>query len=140
MMEARQMRWAIFVVGLVLSASTSAAPNPRAEGKQCFHEGSSVRLNGTVVRRRFYGPPNYGETPRLDRPETVSVLKLTRPILPCDLPDFDNVKGDNGAPVRAVQIESATGQRAPSHAHTLVGTIRHSAIGPEFLDYVLAVP
>ena len=133
------MGLAIIIAGLMLAGPTPLAPNPAAKGKQCFHEGATVRLKGTVVRRRFYGPPNYGETPKTDRLVTVAVFKLDHPILPCDMPDFDNLKGDNGALVSAVQISSNTGRPTPSHPRALVGTIRHSAIGPEFLDYVVDV-
>jgi len=99
-----------------------------------------MRLKGIVTQRRFYGPPNYGETPKTDHLVTVPIFKLDKAIVPCDLPDFDNGKRDNGAPVRVLQIQSQAGRPPAKRPRILSGIIRHSAIGPEFLDYVVVVP
>ena len=40
----------------------------------------SVRLEGRLVRRWFYGPSGFGETPKQDAREEVFVLNLTHPI------------------------------------------------------------
>src|SRR5207237_9312604 len=39
-----------------------------------------IRLKGTLIERRFYGPPGFGETPAQDAREKVLVLKLPHPI------------------------------------------------------------
>jgi hypothetical protein len=45
---------------------------------RCHEPG--VRLEGKLVRRWFYGPPGFGETPKRDARDEVFVLKLTSPI------------------------------------------------------------
>jgi hypothetical protein len=39
-----------------------------------------VRLEGTLIERKEYGPPGYGETPAKDEKDTILVLKLSSPI------------------------------------------------------------
>jgi len=39
-----------------------------------------VKINGNIILKQFYGPPNYGETPEIDSIENHYVLKLNEPI------------------------------------------------------------
>jgi len=39
-----------------------------------------VQLEGVLTERTFYGPPGFGETPKLDVRDKVLLLKLSRPI------------------------------------------------------------
>ncbi|MCQ8115936.1 DUF4431 domain-containing protein [Methylomonas rosea] len=51
------------------------------EANSCLHYGENpVMLAGTLEIQSFYGPPNYGETPRLDANETQAILRLSAPI------------------------------------------------------------
>ncbi|MDR0322183.1 MAG: DUF4431 domain-containing protein [Treponema sp.] len=43
-----------------------------------------INVNGNISMKEFYGPPNYGETPEIDKIEAYYVLKLREPII---LPD-----------------------------------------------------
>ena len=36
----------------------------------------SIKINGNIILKQFYGPPNYGETPEVDIIESYYVLKL----------------------------------------------------------------
>lgn len=57
------------------SASQSWAVPP------CLHYGGvPIALTGKVIRKTFYGPPNYGETPKTDLRETQAILVLPKPI------------------------------------------------------------
>jgi hypothetical protein len=49
------------------------------------YEPNGVKLTGTVVNVKAYGPPNFGETPDKDEKLNLKVLKLDQPI---------NVKGN----------------------------------------------
>jgi len=44
------------------------------------YDTAGVRLEGTLIERKVYGPPGYGETPDKDERDTILVLKLSIPI------------------------------------------------------------
>ena len=44
------------------------------------YEPAVVRVNGTLIRKTFPGPPNYESVRRGDKPETYWVLDLPRPV------------------------------------------------------------
>ena len=122
-----------------MQVRASAAPQRMIGGMKCFHEGSTVRLTGTVTYRMFYGAPNYGETPKTDRRVRVPILRLERPITPCELTELDSVNRKLGEPVREVQIDSWPVKLKSGEHRTLVGAIHPATIAPDFLDYVLFV-
>jgi len=48
---------------------------------EVYHfESAVVELTGKLVTKVFYGPPGYGEDPKVDSKETVAILQLTKPI------------------------------------------------------------
>jgi hypothetical protein len=118
----------------------SAAAQHVIGGMTCFHEGSTVRLTGTVTYRMFYGAPNYGETPKIDRRVRVPILRLERPLTPCELTEFDRDGRKLGEPVREVQIDAWPAKFKSGARRTFVGTIHPATIGADFLDYVLDAP
>ena len=124
---------------LAFAATSSAAePNPRALAKQCFHEDKPIRVFGTVSRRTFYGPPNFGENPKTDERDSVYVFRPAKPLVPCSLSDFDNANGDNGSPVRELVIVPF-GKPHRLGRQWLTGAISHSVTASQFLDYVFDV-
>ena len=124
---------------LAFAARAAAAePNPRAAGKLCFHEGKIVRVLGRVSRRTFYGPPNFGETPKSDRRVTVQVIRFNRPLWPCELSDFDDVDRP-GAPAREAVIVALAGQRLREGRQTIVGQLEHSDNANQFLEYIFVL-
>lgn len=47
----------------------------------CLHYGApQSTLTGVVTQQTFFGPPNFGETPEIDKRETQYVLMLAEPI------------------------------------------------------------
>lgn len=44
------------------------------------YDTSGITLHGTLIERKVYGPPGYGETPAQDAHETILILKLLEPI------------------------------------------------------------
>jgi hypothetical protein len=124
---------------LAFAATSSAAePNPRALGKQCFHEDKPIRVFGTVSRRTFYGAPHFGEDPKTDRRVTVYVIRLDHPLWPCELSDFDDID-HAGAPAREAVIVSY-GRKLREGRQTLVGQLEHSDNANQFLPYIFALP
>lgn len=71
---------------------------------RCHEPG--VRLEGTLVRRWFYGPPGFGETPKLDAREEVFVLQLAHPIklVAPPNPTKDETCGDELSHITQVQV------------------------------------
>ncbi len=45
-----------------------------------FYEPAFATITGTLVEKQFYGPPNYGETPEMDKKVKVMILKPDYPI------------------------------------------------------------
>lgn len=70
------MRQVMYCVCLVLLSIPSAAL-----AEACLRYGTpAVTLSGIVTQQTFFGPPNFGETPEIDRRETQAVLMLAAPI------------------------------------------------------------
>ena len=135
------MKPLIFIAfAATMQIAASAAPQRMIGGMTCFHEGSTVRLTGTVTYRMFYGAPNYEETPKTDRRVRVPILRLERPITPCELTESDSDNRKLGEPVRQVQIDAWPATFKSGERRTLVGTIQPATIAPDFLDYVFYVP
>jgi hypothetical protein len=44
------------------------------------YDTAGIRLEGTLMERKVYGPPGYGETPAKDERDTILILKLSHPI------------------------------------------------------------
>ncbi len=44
------------------------------------YDTAGITLRGTLIERRVYGPPGYGETPTQDAHETILILRLSEPI------------------------------------------------------------
>lgn len=44
------------------------------------YDTGGLSLHGTLIERKVYGPPGYGETPTHDAHETILILKLPQPI------------------------------------------------------------
>lgn len=44
------------------------------------YDTPGVQLEGTLIERKVYGPPGYGETPAKDERDTILILKLSHPI------------------------------------------------------------
>jgi hypothetical protein len=78
------------------------------------YETPGVQLEGTLIERKVYGPPGYGETPAKDLRTSILVLKLWQPITVEPMPHVskDNPNGDKFHHVREVQLIVNPSQRA----------------------------
>ena len=61
---------------LILALACVAALPAAGQRRALHYEPEKVTLTGRVVYRTFYGPPNYGESPKIDRRETQDILLL----------------------------------------------------------------
>lgn len=98
-----------------------------AQRKQLRYEPETVTLTGRVVYRTFYGPPNYGETPKKDSRETQAILLLDSPIDVIGTPNDEINETERGVktitlvsdrPLRSFVGKRVTAQGSLFHAHT----------------------
>ncbi len=105
------------------------------------YEPATVELEGRLVIRSKYGPPNYGEQPKTDKKLKVLFLILTKPI---------NVRGTEGDEYNAQSVEGARqiqlilsdgGAHKNSIGKNVVvkGTLFHAITGHHFTDVVMTV-
>lgn len=67
----------VCLIGLLLFAATLA----QAQRRQLHYSTEVATLTGRLVYKTFYGPPNYGETPKSDSRETQPILILDSKVL-----------------------------------------------------------
>ena len=72
--------WAIVGLVLVAISGRSALGQTKSETGCLSYEPTVVRLEGTLIRKTFAGPPNYESVRKGDRAETYWLLRLVRPI------------------------------------------------------------
>lgn len=83
-----------------------------------------VRLEGTLVERKVYGPPGYGEIPARDVRTTILVLKLLHPISVEPAASADASKTANLDPVKNVrEVQLFVSQLRIADARKLVGKV-----------------
>ncbi len=115
------MRLAFAFVAMVVASSAMAAP--------CVSYGPEVvTLDGTVHDAAAYGPPGYGDTPRLDARERYQSLTLDTPL--CVLQGDDDLnEGETG--IRQVQIVTEKGRPVAREGQHIVltGTLFHAHTG-----------
>jgi len=70
---------AVLLSGCPVACSAQKVP-PTGVVTSYTYDTAGVRLEGTLIERKEYGPPGYGETPSKDVRETIFVLKLPTPI------------------------------------------------------------
>ena len=107
-----------------------------AESKVCLpYEPETVVLTGTVHRAQFYGPPGYGETPKIDAKEGYYLLQLDQPICVLAGNDendeegpfirslqiiFNHIPYDHSLPGKKVRIRGTLSHANTGHHHTKV--------------------
>jgi hypothetical protein len=66
-------RSSVFCVLVLAGVAIGQQPSYR-------YDTAGTTLQGTLIERKVYGPPGYGETPAQDAHETILILKLPHPI------------------------------------------------------------
>ena len=125
-MKAR-LRFSLFC----LLALVGAAIGQRSSYR---YDTAGITLHGTLIERKVYGPPSYGETPAKDAHETILVLKLPQPISvelarnaeASGSPNLDSVKN-----VREVQLymrrpQAVEARKLLRRQVTAIGTLKES--------------
>jgi hypothetical protein len=93
-----------FLASFADGQDKQVSAQPQEPRLRCHDRG--IRLEGTLVRRWFYGPPGFGETPKRDARDEVFVLQLAHPITVLAPPDptKDETCADKLAHVTKVQV------------------------------------
>jgi hypothetical protein len=133
--------FALLLVSLMLPATQPLAAAPLGSPAECHAYGAdSVTVSGRLVRRVYPGRPNYESVTSGDRPDTVLVLRLDRPLC-----TRDSAEHRGRARVAEVQLYltaadfraalSATGQHL-----TLRGVLLGADFGWHHLPVLLRAP
>ena len=86
------------------------------------YDTPGIRLAGTLIERKVYGPPGYRETPAEDERDTILILRLSRAITVYPVSGAaakGSVSLDTARNVREVQLLIDRSQS--DQAHHLVG-------------------
>ena len=67
----------ICIIGLLLLTSALG----QAQRRELNYETQTVRLTGRLVYKTYYGPPNFGKSPKTDSHETKPILILDSKVL-----------------------------------------------------------
>ena len=129
----RRMKWRILAVMavtclalLVVRQSLSAEP--------LHYEPAVVELSGRIVIEHHYGPPNYGETPRIDTKVNSPVLHLDAPIAVVGSEQDDGLNSSPFSGVTRVELLEA----APMSLKEFYGkhvTLRGTLFEPVTMHY-----
>jgi|SRR5580658_620383 hypothetical protein len=80
------------LVLLMIPCATSVGQT-KADATCLSYEPSVVKLEGTLTKKTFPGPPNYESVSKGDRPETYWILNLERPVCVDQDPTDADVNG-----------------------------------------------
>jgi hypothetical protein len=114
-------RW-IFVVSLLSATCAMAA--------DVYEYAVPVSLSGNLKLKTFYGPPGYGETPKVDTKENQFVLTLDRPIHVVPKRGEKDSLDDPEDGVTEITLVSDTSLKANQDHHVMAsGTLFHAQTG-----------
>jgi hypothetical protein len=90
----------------------------------CFAYNKPVTLSGTVVWVKYYGPPGWGETPKLDRDESFLKLVLDAPI--CTQAGEMGDNPETGVTQLQIMMDGAPDHALAGHRVQVTGKLMHS--------------
>ena len=132
------LRIGLSALAVAMSATVALANSGVPE--ELSYEPSVARLSGTLVVEDHYGPPNFGETPDVDKVEKTLILRLDKHVV-VRARTGDSVNGDTFDDVSSVQLIS-TGMKLTDQIGrhvTLEGTLFEKQNGEHFTDVLLSV-
>jgi hypothetical protein len=93
----------------------------------------NFNIYGQITLKNFYGPPNYGETPDIDRIESYYVLKLLEPIT--------IVSGSEKIKVEEIQLLfiGGSGNKIDRGSYTVEGKLYLAQTGHHHTPVILIV-
>jgi hypothetical protein len=122
---------------LLFIGACSAQQRTANEELKYQYDTPGIQLEGTLVERKVYGPPGYGETPKKDERSTILILKLAHAITVEPIPDAkekNSASLDVAKNVREVQFFLArdkTGEARAMVGKTVVAVeVLNEAVAP----------
>ena len=129
---------------LLVYLGTGVAQHKTATGTE--HEASyrcdtpGIQLEGTLIERKVYGPPGFGETPARDARGTILVLKLSHGISvepKANAEASGNVNLDPAKDVCEMQLFVSRSQAADARKHldrvvNVTGTLNESITASQY--------
>lgn len=110
---------------IALLAVLSVAP--LAHAADCLHyAGAPLTLTGTVTPKSFYGPPNFGESPKTDSREVQAVLVLPQPICVTANPQTWDDAESGQRQITLVPPKGVNFQHFKGKAVMVTGTLFHA--------------
>ena len=88
----------------------------QSKRKVLNYEPANVTLTGVVVSKTYYGPPNYGESPKTDSKETQYVLILDSPV------DIVGDRSDQTTERGVKRVTLVVNDFKAHHVETLLGS------------------
>jgi hypothetical protein len=140
------------LTGLAI-VTIALANTARADTSKCLKYTPEVTtLTGTLLTRKFYGPPNYGEDPKTDELDTFYFLKLTQPICTSaeghENDDSPNAESEINVSKIQLYLYEATKTKYPKdrdllkavgQKFTMTGTLGHAAYAHDHTPVIMDV-
>ncbi|HEX6189023.1 MAG TPA: DUF4431 domain-containing protein [Pyrinomonadaceae bacterium] len=121
----------LFALLFITTASEAQRPQLR-------YETENVSLTGRLVYRTFYGPPNYGETPKEDSRETQPILLLDSAVDVIGTPNDDFNVTERG--VKSITLVSTRALRPfVGKRVTVQGKLFHAHTGHHHTKVLMSV-
>ncbi len=99
-------------------------------------------LTGILKAQVFYGPPGYGESPKIDKKETAFILNLTKPITVIADPDDEDGLNSTTQNVTKIQLVSLGKLRLGEYNNKTIkvsGTFFSAISGHHHTDVLLTL-
>ena len=128
---------AAFMAGLLVAC---AAAQPARQAVCLTYEPAEVTLTGRITLVQHFGPPNFGETPELDKRIDVPLLALSAPVDVCG-DATSELNADTEVAVREVQLlgDDNVGERWNNQSVRISGTLSHAQTGYHFTKVLLTI-
>jgi Domain of unknown function (DUF4431) len=111
-----------------------------ADETRCLHYGdANVSLTGEVKLRTYFGPPNYGETPKQDAVETQAFLELRSPICVYAGNDTMDVAERDQRVVTLVPMKGQSFDLLIGKTIEVAGTLFHAHTGHHHTPVLISV-
>jgi hypothetical protein len=121
-------------IAKIIAVSLIGLPACSEAAIACVPVDRVVTLAGRVTVERHFGPPNFGETPKIDAHLSVPMLHLRRPISICGAS-----KSRNAAGRKTTKIQLVSRMRRFSNAHVFNGTLSYADNASHFTKIVMDV-
>jgi hypothetical protein len=101
------------------------------------YDNPGVTLAGTLSVETFYGPPNYGESPKTDARERQAILHLAKPL--CTIASPDNPAEKDQVRVTVAPMGSLSLRQFVGRMVKVRGSLFHAISGHHHTQVLIAI-